>query len=100
VDALFLAFARHFVICIDDAEVSGGEWDEVLRNTRLNKRSIVVILIFCLFPPLPHHRHLSFEFLFQQVIFVATSRPRRLHVPLHSCSCWHPWHHIENVAFH
>ncbi|KAI0255956.1 ESCRT-II complex vps25 subunit [Lactifluus subvellereus] len=39
---LLLAYARHrrlFTIRIEDAEVSsGGEWDEVLRNPRINRR--------------------------------------------------------------
>jgi len=38
---LLLAYARHrglFVLRIEDAEVSGGEWDEVLRNPRINRR--------------------------------------------------------------
>ncbi|KAF8273050.1 ESCRT-II complex vps25 subunit [Lactarius quietus] len=38
---LLLAYARHrrlFTLRLEDAEVSGGEWDEVLRNPRINKR--------------------------------------------------------------
>jgi len=41
---LLLSYARHrslFVLRIEDAEVSaggGGEWDEVLRNPRINRR--------------------------------------------------------------
>ncbi|KAI9450082.1 ESCRT-II complex vps25 subunit [Russula earlei] len=39
---LLLAYARHrglFVLRVEDAEVSaGGEWDEVLRNPRINRR--------------------------------------------------------------
>jgi ESCRT-II complex subunit VPS25 len=42
---LLLAFARHrglFILRIEDAEHTGGggaEWDEVLRNPRLNRGS-------------------------------------------------------------
>ncbi|KAI9440632.1 ESCRT-II complex vps25 subunit [Lactarius indigo] len=38
---LLLAYARHrrlFTLRLEDAEVPGGEWDEVLRNPRINKR--------------------------------------------------------------
>ncbi|KAH9040396.1 ESCRT-II complex vps25 subunit [Lactarius pseudohatsudake] len=38
---LLLAYARHrrlFTLRLEDAEVSGGEWDEVLRNPRINRR--------------------------------------------------------------
>ncbi len=36
---LLLAYARHrrlFTLRLEDAEVPGGEWDEVLRNPRIN----------------------------------------------------------------
>ncbi|EGN96971.1 hypothetical protein SERLA73DRAFT_185237 [Serpula lacrymans var. lacrymans S7.3] len=38
---LILAYARHrrlFVLRLEDAETSGGDWDEVLRNERINRR--------------------------------------------------------------
>lgn len=38
---LLLAYARHrglFILRIEDAEQSGAEWDEVLRNRRINRR--------------------------------------------------------------
>ncbi|KAI0305832.1 ESCRT-II complex vps25 subunit [Multifurca ochricompacta] len=38
---LILAYARYrrlFTVRVEDAEVSGGEWDEVLRNPRINRR--------------------------------------------------------------
>jgi ESCRT-II complex subunit VPS25 len=38
---LLLAYARHrrlFTLRLEDAEVPGGEWDEVLRNPRINRR--------------------------------------------------------------
>jgi len=38
---LLLAYARHhrlFTLRLEDAEVLGGEWDEVLRNPRINRR--------------------------------------------------------------
>ncbi|KAI6149570.1 ESCRT-II complex vps25 subunit [Pisolithus tinctorius] len=40
---LILSYARHrrlFVIRVEDAEVAGGDWDEVLRNERINRRVI------------------------------------------------------------
>jgi ESCRT-II complex subunit VPS25 len=44
---LFLAYARHralFILRIEDAEHTGGgadaEWDEVLRNPRINRGSM------------------------------------------------------------
>ena len=49
---LLLACARHrglFVLRIEDTEVSGGEWGEVLRNPRINRTSSV--FFFCCFPP-------------------------------------------------
>ncbi|KAG2103109.1 ESCRT-II complex vps25 subunit [Suillus discolor] len=38
---LILTYARHkrlFVLRVEDAEVPGGEWDEILRNERINRR--------------------------------------------------------------
>ncbi|KAI6023821.1 ESCRT-II complex subunit-domain-containing protein, partial [Pisolithus microcarpus] len=38
---LILSYARHrrlFVIRVEDAEVAGGDWDEILRNERINRR--------------------------------------------------------------
>ncbi|KAF8573755.1 ESCRT-II complex vps25 subunit, partial [Ramaria rubella] len=38
---LILAYARHrrlFTVRIEDCEVAGGEWDEVFRNERINRR--------------------------------------------------------------
>ncbi|ETW78683.1 hypothetical protein HETIRDRAFT_419923 [Heterobasidion irregulare TC 32-1] len=38
---LILAYARHrrlFVLRIEDAETRGGDWDEVFRNDRINRR--------------------------------------------------------------
>ncbi|KAG1812913.1 ESCRT-II complex vps25 subunit [Suillus subaureus] len=38
---LILTYARHkrlFVLRVDDAEVPGGDWDEILRNERINRR--------------------------------------------------------------
>ncbi|TEB22013.1 ESCRT-II complex, vps25 subunit [Coprinellus micaceus] len=38
---LILSYARHrklFMLRVDDAETPGGEWDEVLRNERINRR--------------------------------------------------------------
>ncbi|KAG0709463.1 ESCRT-II complex, vps25 subunit, partial [Suillus ampliporus] len=38
---LILTYARHkrlFVLRVEDAEVPGGDWDEILRNERINRR--------------------------------------------------------------
>ncbi|KAI0765991.1 ESCRT-II complex subunit-domain-containing protein [Irpex lacteus] len=38
---LILSYARHrnlFVLRIDDAETSGNDWDEILRNERINRK--------------------------------------------------------------
>ncbi|CAL1714312.1 unnamed protein product [Somion occarium] len=38
---LILSYARHrqlFTVRVEDAEVTGGEWDEILRNDRINRR--------------------------------------------------------------
>ncbi|TFK21770.1 ESCRT-II complex vps25 subunit [Coprinopsis marcescibilis] len=38
---LLLSYARHrklFTLRVDDSEDKGGEWDEVLRNERINRR--------------------------------------------------------------
>ncbi|KIJ20994.1 hypothetical protein PAXINDRAFT_174335 [Paxillus involutus ATCC 200175] len=38
---LILAYARHrrlYTLCVEDAEVAGGDWDEILRNERINRR--------------------------------------------------------------
>ena len=38
---LILAYARHrklFFLRVEDAEVAGGDWDEVLRNERINRK--------------------------------------------------------------
>ncbi|KAF9224063.1 ESCRT-II complex vps25 subunit [Gyrodon lividus] len=38
---LILAYARHrrlFTLRVEDAEVAGGDWDEILRNERINRR--------------------------------------------------------------
>ncbi|KAI6013535.1 ESCRT-II complex vps25 subunit [Pisolithus marmoratus] len=38
---LILSYARYrrlFVIRVEDAEVAGGDWDEILRNERINRR--------------------------------------------------------------
>ncbi|KAL4062568.1 ESCRT-II complex vps25 subunit [Scleroderma citrinum] len=38
---LILSYARYrrlFVLRVEDAEVAGGDWDEVLRNERINRR--------------------------------------------------------------
>lgn len=53
---LLLAYARHrglFVLRTEDAEVSSGsEWDEVLRNPRINRgSSIIPSPLFTPFPP-------------------------------------------------
>ncbi|KAJ8586688.1 hypothetical protein M405DRAFT_874942 [Rhizopogon salebrosus TDB-379] len=37
---LILTYARHrrlFVLRVEDAEVPGGDWDEILRNERINR---------------------------------------------------------------
>lgn len=51
---LLLAYARHcglFILRIEDAEVTGGgEWDEVLRNPRINRGSRLLALVLFLFP--------------------------------------------------
>jgi hypothetical protein len=42
---LLLAYARHrrlFTLRLEDAEVPGGEWDEVLRNPRINSGFFVI----------------------------------------------------------
>jgi hypothetical protein len=53
---LLLAYARHcglFILRIEDAEATGGgEWDEVLRNPRINRGSClstVLVLFFVFF---------------------------------------------------
>lgn len=47
---LLLAYARHrgsFILRIEDAEgTGGGEWDEVLRNPRINRGSSFYIFFF------------------------------------------------------
>ncbi|KAJ7596015.1 ESCRT-II complex subunit-domain-containing protein [Mycena floridula] len=38
---LILAYARHrrlFTIRVEDADITGGDWDEILRNERINRR--------------------------------------------------------------
>ncbi|KAF8839013.1 ESCRT-II complex vps25 subunit [Paxillus ammoniavirescens] len=38
---LILAYARHrrlYTLCVEDAEIAGGDWDEILRNERINRR--------------------------------------------------------------
>ncbi|EIW75077.1 ESCRT-II complex vps25 subunit [Coniophora puteana RWD-64-598 SS2] len=38
---LILTYARHrklFMLRVEDAEVAGGDWDEILRNERINRR--------------------------------------------------------------
>ncbi|OAX36383.1 ESCRT-II complex vps25 subunit [Rhizopogon vinicolor AM-OR11-026] len=38
---LILTYARHrrlFILRVEDAEVPGGDWDEILRNERINRR--------------------------------------------------------------
>ncbi|OAX34470.1 winged helix DNA-binding domain-containing protein, partial [Rhizopogon vinicolor AM-OR11-026] len=38
---LILTYARHrrlFVLRVEDAEAPGGDWDEILRNGRINRR--------------------------------------------------------------
>ncbi|KAI6097663.1 ESCRT-II complex vps25 subunit [Pisolithus croceorrhizus] len=38
---LILSYARHrrlFILRVEDAEVAGGDWDEILRNERINRR--------------------------------------------------------------
>lgn len=50
---LLLAYARHrgsFILRIEDAEgTGGGEWDEVLRNPRINRGSSFYIFVFSFF---------------------------------------------------
>ncbi|KAI0272550.1 winged helix DNA-binding domain-containing protein [Gloeopeniophorella convolvens] len=48
---LFLAYARHrrlFFLRIEDAEAPGNEWDEVLRNPRINRRLMPAHLAYIL----------------------------------------------------
>ncbi|KJA23496.1 hypothetical protein HYPSUDRAFT_66183 [Hypholoma sublateritium FD-334 SS-4] len=38
---LILAYARHkklFILRVEDVETSGSDWDEILRNTRINRK--------------------------------------------------------------
>ncbi|KAG6330790.1 hypothetical protein ID866_8301 [Astraeus odoratus] len=38
---LILSYARYrhlFILRVEDAEVAGGDWDEILRNERINRR--------------------------------------------------------------
>ncbi|KAI9464703.1 ESCRT-II complex vps25 subunit [Boletus coccyginus] len=38
---LILSYARHrrlFTLCVEDAEGPGSDWDEILRNERINRR--------------------------------------------------------------
>jgi len=34
----YARFKRQFYLRVEDAEVTGGDWDEVLRNPRINRR--------------------------------------------------------------
>ncbi|EIM90833.1 ESCRT-II complex vps25 subunit [Stereum hirsutum FP-91666 SS1] len=46
---LILAYARYrklFVLRVEDAETTGGDWDEVLRNERINRRLLPSHLSF------------------------------------------------------
>ncbi|EJD07514.1 ESCRT-II complex, vps25 subunit [Fomitiporia mediterranea MF3/22] len=48
---LLLSYARHrnlFFLKVDDAEVVGGDWDEILRNERINRRVLPDFLAFLL----------------------------------------------------
>ncbi|KAI0318756.1 ESCRT-II complex vps25 subunit, partial [Amylostereum chailletii] len=48
---LILSYARHrrlFMLRLEDAEVTGGNWDEVLRNGRINRRMKPAYLSFIL----------------------------------------------------
>jgi len=67
---LLLAYARHrglFVLRIEDAEVSGGEWDEVLRNPRINRASSVLLVVSSPSALLAHPGDLSFDLLLLSV---------------------------------
>lgn len=33
----YARFKRLFLLRVEDAEVAGGEWDEILRNDRINR---------------------------------------------------------------
>ncbi|GBE89518.1 ESCRT-II complex vps25 subunit [Sparassis latifolia] len=48
---LILAYARHrklFTLRVEDAEIVGSEWDEILRNDRINRRLLPPHLEFIL----------------------------------------------------
>lgn len=47
---LILTYARYrrlFVLRVEDAETTGGDWDEVLRNERINRASHSLLIPFC-----------------------------------------------------
>ncbi|KIM68273.1 hypothetical protein SCLCIDRAFT_1209691 [Scleroderma citrinum Foug A] len=46
---LILSYARHrrlFFLRVEDAEVAGGDWDEILRNERINRRVLPTYLTY------------------------------------------------------
>ncbi|KAI0954747.1 hypothetical protein AcW1_006539 [Taiwanofungus camphoratus] len=48
---LILSYARHrrlFVLRVEDAETAGGDWDEIMRNERINRRLLPSHLSFLL----------------------------------------------------
>ncbi|TCD70061.1 hypothetical protein EIP91_005042 [Steccherinum ochraceum] len=48
---LILSYARHrrlFTVRLDDAQASGNDWDEVFRNTRINRRLLPSHLAYIL----------------------------------------------------
>jgi ESCRT-II complex subunit VPS25 len=70
---LILAYARHrnlFTLRIEDAETTGGDWDEILRNERihsarkLNKSSEQTLTEPCAGRLLPSH----LSFLFSEMV--------------------------------
>jgi ESCRT-II complex subunit VPS25 len=47
---LILSYAQHqrlFILCIEDAETTGVDWDEVLWNERINSAAITLGLNIC-----------------------------------------------------
>lgn len=41
----YARFKRIFYLRVEDAEVTGGDWDEVLRNTRINSALSISLLL-------------------------------------------------------
>jgi ESCRT-II complex subunit VPS25 len=42
----YARFRRLFILRVEDAETSGGDWDEVLRNPRINRAYVVRVGAF------------------------------------------------------